>query len=140
MRPRLVAAFATAAAVGALGSACGVIPGTDAAPTPTEPLGPAAVYRNVGTGGNDALLEGVVSIVDGCLYVDGPEEVGRYVPYFPVTDTTWEEDALVWNGGRYIDGDRISLAGGERGSGGLTDAVAPEGCDDSQAWVVAQQR
>lgn len=137
MRPRLVAALATAAAVGGLGSACGVVPGTDAAPTPTEPLGPAAVYRNVGTEGLDALLTGVVRIDDGCLYVDGPEESGRYLPYFPVTDTAWEDDALVWNGERYVDGDPISLGGGEIGPGGLTDAVAPAGCDDSPAWLVA---
>ena len=140
MRPRLVATLVSVAAVGGLGAACGVVPGIGDAPTPTEPLGPAAVYRNVGTGGDEAQLEGVVRIVDGCLYVDGPEESGRHFPYFPVTDTAWEDDTLVWNGGRYVDGDRISLAGGELGSGGLTDAVAPDGCDDSQGWVVAQRR
>ena len=80
MRPRLVAALVTA--VGGLGAACAA-PGPDDAPTPTAPLGPAGVYRNVGT---------------------------------------------------------VSLAGGEMGSGGLTDAVAPDGCDDSQGWVVAQRR
>lgn len=137
MRPRLVAALATAAAVGGLGSACGVIPGADAVPAPTEPLGPAAVYRNVGTEGLDALLEGVVAIVDGCLYVDGPAGTGRHLPYFPVTHTTWEDDALFRDGERYVDGDPISLGGGEVGAGRLTDAVAPAGCDDSPAWLVA---
>ncbi|MBE7699858.1 hypothetical protein H9623_05975 [Oerskovia sp. Sa1BUA8] len=137
MRPRLVAALVTA--VGGLGAACAA-PGPDDAPTPTAPLGPAAVYRTVGTGGDAALLEGVVRIVDGCLYVDGQEGTGRYFPYFPVTDTAWEDDTLVWDGGRYVDGDPISLGGGEIGPGGLTDAVAPAGCDDSQGWIVAQRR
>ena len=136
-RPRLVATLVSVAAVGGLGAACGVVTDAGDATAPTEPLGPAAVYRDVGSDGMDALLSGAVRIDDGCLYIEGSEGLGRLLPYFPVTGTTWEDDALVWNGGRYVDGDPISLAGGEIGPGGLTDAVAPDSCDDSPAWLVA---
>ena len=72
-------------------------------------------YRASGEGGDGALLEGTVRIVDGCFLVEdkgGP----RYLPYFPDDEVRRNGEGLEYSGASYGDGAAIALGGGVSGS------------------------
>jgi hypothetical protein len=93
-------------------------------------------YRAVGEGGDGALLEGTVRIVEGCFLVQ-QDTGGRYLPFFPEGEVRWSNGGLNYNGEDYGDGDAIALGGGA--SGKLEPLPANCGAQTGLSrWTVAQ--
>ncbi|WP_134767805.1 hypothetical protein [Nocardioides sp. 1609] len=96
-------------------------------------------YQAFGEGGNGALLEGTVRVVDGCLtVVRGDGEA--YLPFFPDDEVRWNGGRLDYLGETFGDGDAIALGGGV--SGIVEGATVPENCDVKPRltpWTVAQE-
>lgn len=95
--------------------------------------GPLAVYPRPDAG-MDALLEGEVALVDGCVVVTGEEFVA--LPVFPAGDASWTEGVLTWHGEGYRTGDTIALGGGFSPAS-VEGAYIPAGCEDLEAFAVS---
>jgi uncharacterized protein YceK len=66
-------------------------------------------------GGMDALAEGTLALVDGCLYIVWDEnEVEPTLPVFSRSLATWDNDAetLTYDGVPYELGDEVAAGGG----------------------------
>lgn len=113
------------------GAGCGGEPSSD--PEAAEHVG---TYRAVGEGGDAALLEGTVRLIDGCFVVE-QDPGGRYLPFFPEDEVTWSDAGLRYGGNTYGEGDVIALGGGASG----TLAPMPERCGavaNMTRWTVTQ--
>lgn len=66
-----------------------------------------------GQGADDALLEGRLTLEDGCVYVE-INDGGRTVPMFPRSLVTWNADTetIAYGGKTFRMGDSISAGGG----------------------------
>lgn len=117
-----------------IGVAAAVLGGCAAAGLPTS--GPVAVHPRP-EGGMDALLEGTLRTDGGCVRVEfGDDEA---MPSFPAGDAEWADDALVWRGKAYTDGDPIALGGGFSGTASVPAAsgYVPEQCVGLAVFVVS---
>lgn len=97
-------------------------------------------YQATGTGGDSALLEGTVRLLDNCFTVEQEGVPGRFLPLFPDDEVGWSDGRLDYDGKTYGDGDTIALGGGE--SGIVEGAAIPENCDATSGltpWTVAQE-
>ncbi|RKN69085.1 hypothetical protein D7252_16870 [Microbacterium sp. CGR2] len=114
-----------------------VVASCSAAPDPQPEPEPLAVYSRTGYG-MDALLEGTLRVVDGCVVV-GSGESPTTIPMFPSDDAAWdaETDELIWKGERYGDGDPISLGGGSVGTEGIEGSYLPEACKGDEIFLVS---
>lgn len=61
--------------------------------------------------GDGALLEGTLTVEDGCVYVTDITGT-RWLPVFSEDRVGWDGETLSAAGGAFVDGDPISLAGG----------------------------
>jgi hypothetical protein len=96
-------------------------------------------YKATVDGGDNALLEGTVQVVDGCFIVTQEGLQSAYLPLFPDDEVRWVDGRLEYNGEAYSDGDTIALPGGL--SGRPDEAVVPESCAATglTPWTVATQ-
>lgn len=121
---RTIALFAAVATLAACAS-----PGAPDAPDPLAldaPPVPLARYEWDTSAAMEALLEGPLTLRDGCLYV------GDIVPAFPRHLASWDADTetLRYAGRDYNAGDVISAGGGVAAS---LDAIEiPSGCTLNQ--------
>ncbi|MEW1962155.1 hypothetical protein AB0269_06815 [Microbacterium sp. NPDC077644] len=99
---------------------------------PLPQSGPIAVYPRPNAG-MDALLTGALHVADGCVAVES-EDGAVSIPMFPAGDAEWKDEALVWRGDVYREGDTISLGGGY---GGADDGYVPEACEDAEMFLVS---
>lgn len=104
-------------------------------PPAADPGSPVAGYVRTGEWGegDNALLQGVLRLQDGCVVVEA--EHGRVVPVFPA-DVEWhaEEGVLSGLGEEVaIDGD-VSLGGGQT-SPAAVDHL-PEACGETELFMV----
>ncbi|WP_156165247.1 hypothetical protein [Demequina rhizosphaerae] len=101
-----------------------------------SPDSPVARYDwDPADGGDAALMEGVLELRDGCLYVVGTGESAGLatVPVLPRALTAWDAEAevLTYAGRDYAMGDAVSAGGGWGPPGeGMT---IPEACEPD-AW------
>ncbi|MEJ5868490.1 hypothetical protein WDV85_12165 [Pseudokineococcus sp. 5B2Z-1] len=121
-----LAGFSVLVVVAAAVSSCGV-----STPEPREDGLAVAYYEPTGTGGDGALLTGVVEDLGGCLVVQGDDIDGEepYVPVFATNDSTARE---------ITQGTAVDLRGGAPGvlAG---DWAYPDACPAAGPyWVVAQ--
>jgi hypothetical protein len=129
----LVAFVGLAAGAGAALAACAPDDDQD----PDAAPGPLALYRGI-PNGDDAGLEGVLVLLDGCLYVC--TDLGDdFLLALPVSDASWDPDdgALRADGRRYRPGDTVRFGGGEsKGRPDLDWSVPPDDqCDASLMWI-----
>ncbi|MBD5784902.1 hypothetical protein IF650_01795 [Cellulosimicrobium terreum] len=89
--------------------------------------------------GNDALLEGVLTVEDGCVYV--ADETGtRWLPVFNDDLVGWDGTTLRTAGGTYVDGDPVALGGGVLVEGAPAGWTPPDGvhvpvsCETTDVW------
>lgn len=99
--------------------------------------GPLAMYPRTDAG-MDALFEGTLRLIDGCVVVEAPEGL-LVLPVFPSGDASWSDGVLMWRDHEYVDGDAISLGGGGGGGpvGSTSTAYIPEDCVGLSAWWVS---
>jgi len=89
--------------------------------------------------GNDALLEGTLTVEDGCVYVTDADGV-RWLPVFSVDRVAWDGTTLVTGAGAFADGDAIGVGGGELVGSVPADweppdgLHVPEGCAPDAVW------
>ncbi len=83
--------------------------------------------------GMDALLEGTLLEVDGCVVVEVSDD-SLVVPVFPEGDASWDDSELTWSGDAFASGSTIRLGGGFAES---DEAVIPEGCGDHPTFLVS---
>ncbi|WP_156156119.1 hypothetical protein [Demequina maris] len=100
------------------------------------PGSPVARYDwDPADGGEAALLEGVLELHDGCVYVVGGGDAAGMttVPVFPRALTSWDAEAqvLTYAGRDYAMGDEVSAGGGWGPPN--EDMTIPEGCEPD-AW------
>lgn len=107
-----------------------------------------AVYDAEEPGGDDSLINGVLTLEDDCMYLDPESARERRILLFPsdeVTGVDGDEYRFQYQGNEYGDGDYIETGGG--GSGDLVQALtndnvtAPESCDEDTTvfWVRSQE-
>jgi hypothetical protein len=131
MKPVGVGAMAGAVVVLGLLAGCAGPPGG----TEVEPGGPVAYVEERSEGGDDATLDGTVTVADGCLTV--VERLGpTWLPVVQKPRTTWDGTTLTYNGHRYREGSRIGLGGGGSDTAAEADYV-PDGCATDFAFHVA---
>ena len=95
-------------------------------------------YEAFGEGGNGALLEGTVQVVDGCFFVEASTGE-RVLVYFPEDEVEWTDGALRYADSTYRAGDSIALGGGSAaGAFRPLPSDCRGGFDDSPQWIVAQ--
>lgn len=97
--------------------------------------GPLAMYPRPDAG-MDALLEGTLRVVDGCVTVESAD-AASVVPVFPVGDATWSDDTLTRRGETYRSGDAIALGGGFSAGTTMEGAYIPEGCASLELFTVS---
>jgi hypothetical protein len=123
-----------------LGSALACLAGTGCTADGSENAAAVAehvaTYEPSGDGGDGALLEGTVLVVDGCLVVK-QDVGGRYLPFFPAGEVEWSDGSLRYGGRSYWDGDAIALGGGASGASKPMPASCGELADLTR-WMVAQ--
>lgn len=59
------------------------------------------------------------------------------VVVFPDGFASWVDDALVFEGESFRDGDEVTLGGGPGSGGPAMDAFVPDGCDAESYWMVS---
>lgn len=99
--------------------------------------GPLALYPTPNFG-MDARLEGTLMVVDGCVSIEVADGT-RYVPVFPASDASWEDNALSFGDARFGPGDAITLGGG-LSYDGQGSAYIPDACTGLDAWLVSPLR
>lgn len=96
--------------------------------------GPVAYVTPRSDMGDGALLEGTVTVTDGCLLiVDDLDQT--WLPIFQRPRTTWDGTTVTYNGTPYRDGSHIRLGGGGVDDAGSAD-YAPDGCEFDYAFYV----
>ncbi|GAT73556.1 hypothetical protein [Microbacterium hydrocarbonoxydans] len=81
----------------------------------------------------DALLEGTLREVDGCVVIELADE-SLVVPVFPEGDAAWGVEGLTWKGDVFDDGATVHLGGGFAES---DDADVPDGCGARTTFLVS---
>lgn len=122
MRQR-AATFGIGALIAALSSAC-------ASERPVR----YAEYRPAGEGGPAAVIQGTLSQIDGCLFLDTPEG-DRWLPVFPASSTRMADDSLYINGAEYQLGTSVEFGGGE-GPLSVAHRVPKECGSPAKVWIV----
>lgn len=128
---RNVLATASVALLAVIGAGCSA----DAADEAVRHVG---TYEAIGQGGDWALLEGTVRLVDGCLLVEQDDLGERYLVYFPDDEVAWSRDGLVYAESTYGAGDGIALAGGVAADYRPVPADCRERFAGLTQWIVAQ--
>jgi hypothetical protein len=127
---RHVPATVTLALVCAVGAGC-------SAEKPDEVSRHVGTYEAAGEGGDGALLEGTVQLVDGCFFVE-VSTGERFLVYFPEDEVEWTDEGLGYAGSTYGAGDDIALGGG----GSSASRPEPSDCREDfkglPQWTVAQ--
>jgi hypothetical protein len=84
-----------------------------------------------GQGADDALLEGRLALLDGCVYVE-MDDGGRTVPIFPRSLVRWNADSqtITYGGHTFRMGDSISAGGGWSKPDGM--GTIPGACDTGE--------
>jgi hypothetical protein len=121
-RPLLVLAIASFALMG-----CAVTSGNTVTPDGTVTTMIATTGSGPAGAGNEALLKGELTIIDGCVTIDRSS-----VPVSP-NNATWDGATLKWEGVDYVLGDIIALSGGEADVAG----DLPAGCKSLTAFYVS---
>ena len=134
-RRTVAAAVLVALAVGTAASGCAQVWLRSAEVSVDE----VAVWGPSVGAGDDALLEGRLTVEDRCVYVtDGSGT--RWLPVFSEDLVGWDGETLRTAGGAFVDGDAIALGGGvlvERTTGrwdppdGLH---VPATCETTDVW------
>jgi hypothetical protein len=89
--------------------------------------------------GDDALLEGRLTVDDGCVYVTDASGT-RWLPVFSEDLVGWDGETLRTAGGAYVDGDAVALGGGVMVEGTTGRWAPPEGlhvpstCVTTDVW------
>ncbi len=106
--------------------------------------GPLALYRGE-PNGDDALVEGLLTLEDGCLYVTSRNPTGprKALLVFSEKGTSWDESkqAVVRKGGRsLVVGTNVAVGGSEAANLDVFEwAVrAAVSCDTSIGWVAGE--
>lgn len=93
-------------------------------------------------GGDAALLTGVLAEEDGCLVVRSGEIT--FLPIWPLDAIQYADNRLTWGSTpkSAVLGETVSIGGGEREVGGLSEFVGDEAasampCSPNTLWVVA---
>ena len=97
-------------------------------------------YEATGDGGDAALLEGTVRLLDSCFTVEQRGVRDGFLPLFPDDEVAWSGGRLDYDGKTYGEGDAIALGGGE--SGIVDGATIPDDCNTASGlrpWTVTQQ-
>lgn len=120
-------------AVALLGAVVLTACSSSATTSPSGPAGPAvATYQGKpGSGGFQAMLEGTVSVTNGCVTIT--DNTGATVtPVFPENQVEKADapSVLVFRGTAYKEGASLKLTGGESSGREL-----PAGCPGT-AWMV----
>ena len=85
-------------------------------------------YQPSGPGGDDALLEGILATLNGCLVVQQVD--GVVVPFFPENKVRYTRDGGVrLFGTNYSLGDTVSFGGGYRSE--PFDVIIPQACESA---------
>ena len=95
-------------------------------------------YDSYGEGGDAALLEGTVRLVDGCLFVEQRDVGERYLVYFPDREVEWSDDGLRYAGSTYGAGDAIALGGGASGVPQPVPSDCRQRFETLPQWTVAR--
>lgn len=94
-----------------------------------------AQYERAGEGGDDALLEGTLRHVNGCLIVES--DGGRIViPAFPYNEVTWNGVTFSWEDASFEVGEHVRFAGGYTSSA-PSFVTIPHSCDASGDYFIA---
>lgn len=129
MRDVLVTASITL--LGAIGASC-------SAGAADEAARHVGTYEATGEGGDGALLEGTVRLVDGCLLVEQDDLGERYLVYFPDEEVTWSHDGLGYAESAYGAGAAIALPGGVSPDSRPVPSDCRERFGGLRQWIVAQ--
>lgn len=85
-------------------------------------------------GGDSALMEGTLELIDGCVYIvgSGDAEGLTTVPVFPRALTSWDtaEQVLTYAGRDYALGDAVSAGGGWGPP--TEDMTIPDACEPDE--------
>lgn len=98
-----------------------------------------AVWGQSQGAGDDALLEGRLTVAHGCVYVTDASGT-RWLPVFSEDLVGWDGETLRTAGGAYVDGDEVSFGGGvlvERGTGRWEPPErlhVPAACATTDVW------
>ena len=87
------------------------------------------------TGTDTARHDGVLTVVDGCLTLDGDTLL-----VFVDNQVTWDGETLTWGGDEFRVGDEVVLTGGEGVSPDAPAVSIPPGCDGLEQWGVGEIR
>lgn len=97
-----------------------------------------ATYVNSGTGGDGALLSGVVRMAEGCVLVAADD--GLYLPAFPAGSASVDSETLSFGNLRLGEGDEVGFGGSEKSREVLEqlEVEIPAPCDGADRfWLVA---
>lgn len=83
-----------------------------------------------------ASSEGVVKIVNGCVYLSQADG-SLVLAIFRDAEVGWKNDALAYAGKSYKVGDHLAVTGGRANLDRLSGLSVPSGCDTNNAFVVA---
>ncbi|MFW7413557.1 hypothetical protein [Demequina sp. SO4-18] len=91
---------------------------------------PVATYEWNAEGGDQALLEGELTLEDGCVYVVSPDGL-RTLPLFPADRVGWDASTrtMTYGGADFDMGEPVAAGGGwgsPPGSASIPDACEPD--------------
>lgn len=127
---RRVPATFTVALLCAVGSGCST-------GEPDEVSRHVGTYEAAGEGGDGALLEGTVQLVDGCFFVE-VSTGERFLVYLPEDEVEWSDERLRYASSTYGAGDSIALGGGVSSASRPVPSDCRERFEALPQWTVAQ--